>query len=183
MMKAAIYDSISTDFSTLRVEDVAIPSVKEGQVLVSVKVASINPIDHYVHAGFMASAGWPTPFPFIPGYDFAGTVEALGEGVSDFKKGDRVYAVNWGKNQHFEEGQPCGGAFAEYCIISSSKLSLIPESVSFDDAAAIALVGTTAYESLMECGKISNDSRILILGGSSAVGTTAIQIAKNKDSS
>merc|ERR1719410_2116227 len=123
-------------------------------VLVKVKAASINPIDYKIIAGYLADMGWPFPTPFTPGYDFSGTIHEVGEDVKDFSVGDDVFACNWGSNKdthlnsHADEGLPIAGAFAEYCLIPESKISKKPEAVSHEEAAAIALVGLTALQSV-----------------------------------
>lgn len=114
------------------------------------------------------------------GYDFAGVIEQIhaSEGKCDFIVGDEVFGVNWGNHKHDEEGTPTGGAFAEYIRVPLRKLSKKPFALSFELAAASALVGTTAYQIVVECAKVSSGSKVLILGGSSAVGSLAIQLAK-----
>jgi hypothetical protein len=159
-------------------------------VLVKIHVASINPIDDKVAKGYLAGAGWDTPFPFTAGYDFAGVVEAVGPveagaGVEAqaeaeaLAPGDRVFAVNWGAFNHNVTGHAIGGAFAEYMAIAATSVSRVPEGVALEQAAAVALVGTTAAQSLDAVG-VAAGSRVLILGGSSAVGAIAIQLAKSR---
>lgn len=98
---------------------------------------------------------------------------------ASFKVGDDVFAVNWGQNQHKPSQGPLGGAFAEYITIPTSALSKKPAGITHQQAAAVALVGTTAYECLFDCLKIQKGSKVLILGGPTAVGSIAIQLAKN----
>ena len=112
------------------------------------------------------------------GYDFAGIVEKVGAEVTEFKVGERVTACNWGDRRHDSPNEPVGGAFANYISIPAYKLSHIPEGVTDEEAAAVVLVGTTALEALTDVGQIRAGSRVLILGGSSAVGSLAIQLAK-----
>lgn len=152
-------------------------SLWSGQVVVKVHVAAINPVDSLVCKGFMTAAGWKANVPFTPGYDFAGTVHSAGDGVTGRSEGDSVFAVNWGQNNHNVDSHPEAGAFSEYILISPSLLSRIPEGVVFEQAAAIALVGTTAYQCLDKLS-VGRGSKVLILGGSSAVGAVAIQLAK-----
>ena len=99
--------------------------------------------------------------------------------MTEFANGDRVYAVNWGARCHGNTEHPIGGAFAEFIAIPAHKLSRIPENVSYSQAAAIALVGTTALQAL-NLVNVKNGDKVLILGGSSAVGMIAIQLAKLK---
>ncbi len=119
------------------------------------------------------------PLPFIAGYDFSGVIESISEDVTGFVVGDEVFAVNWGDQIHGTAEHPIGGAFAEYIAIPASKLSRKPANVSHETAAAVALVGTTALEAL-NTAKVTNGSKILVLGGSTAVGLLAIQLAKKR---
>jgi len=118
--------------------------------------------------------------PFTMGYDFAGTIESLDElDRTEFKVGDRVFGVNWGEHRHDTEDYPPGGAFAEFIGVPLTKLIKLPKDISFEQGAGLSLVGLTAYENLCNL-KIEKGSRILILGGSTAVGYLAIQLAKSK---
>jgi len=180
-MKVAVIDQFIKDFNEVQVkENFPVPTVKHGHVLVKVFAASVNPVDKLVTHGYMSGSGWTQSFPFTVGYDFAGVVEAVGEEVSNVASGDEVFASNWGQGKHNDDGVDTfvGGAFGEYILIPAHKLSKKPVDLSFESAAAIGIVGTTAYEALFEVGQITNQSRVLILGGSSAVGSLAVQIAK-----
>jgi NADPH:quinone reductase-like Zn-dependent oxidoreductase len=100
--------------------------------------------------------------------------------VEGFKVGDRVFGVNWGVGRHNGIDIPVvGGGFAEYSLVNASKLSHIPNEVSDEQAAAVALAGTTAYQCLFEQLAVQKDQKLLILGGSTAVGQIAIQLAKS----
>eukprot|EP01036_Dinobryon_divergens_P034323 gene34323-44341_t len=178
-MLAASYTNIGSPADILSFGIVDKPTPKDDQVLIKVSFASINPVDVLVARGYLSGAGWLTPSPFIPGYDVSGIVDGVGKDVTDFKVGDRVAAVNWGVGKHDQEDQPTGGAFAEYVAWPSHKVSLVPDTVSLEDAAAVPLVGTTAWQGLLVHGQVKAGSKVLILGGSSAVGNIAIQLAKN----
>lgn len=177
-MQAAQYSDNSSDLSTLRIVEAPKPVPRAGEALVKVKAAAVNPIDSKVMQGHLKGAGWAMPLPFTMGYDFAGTIEAVGEGVEGFASGEDVFAVNWGAHKHDAEGEPVGGAFAEFISIPVKKLSKKPAGLSFELAAAVALVGTTAHQILFDCARVESGSKVLILGGSSAVGSIAIQLAK-----
>lgn len=142
--------------------------------------ASINPLDVKVFKGYAKRGGWPVPSPMVPGYDFSGTISELSENAdnSGFELGDAVFGMNFGKNRHDEAGSTIGGAFAEYILVPLAKLSRKPANIGFDVAAAISLAGTTAFEVLYECARIQSGQKILILGGGSAVGIIALQLAK-----
>lgn len=157
------------------------PEPGPGQVVVKVHSASINPIDFKVHNGHATKAySWTVDLPFTAGYDFAGVVDSVGQGVESFSQGERVYAVNWGQHSHYDQGEPGGGAFAEFILISAAKVSKIPDGVTYDQAAAVALAGTTAYQALHDAAKVTLGQRILIIGGSTSVGHLAIQLAKER---
>ena len=179
-MKAARFTEFSSDFSTLKLVVVPRPIAAPGFVIVKIVAAAANPVDCTVVAGYLEGT-WNTPFPFVAGYDFSGTVAEVGDGVEGFAEGDDVFAVNWGTD-HRGHGagtaqEPVGGAFAEYIAIPASKLSKKPAAVSHEQAAAIALVGTTARQALATIGTTPRTT-VVILGGSGAVGIVAIQLAK-----
>merc|ERR1719313_1002715 len=116
-------------------------------------------------------------FPFTPGYDISGVVDAVGDDVSDFQQGDAVFAVNWGEHKHDDESKLTAGGLAQYVVLPASKLSKKPEGISHEQAAAVALVGSTAHQALDNLG-VTKGSKVLILGGAGAVGTVACQLAK-----
>jgi len=151
-------------------------------IVVKVHTAAINPCDYKVHSGFTDKVlGWTMPLPFTAGYDFAGVVDSVHQSdlENGFEVGERVFAVNWGTSAHQDEGTPAGGAFADYILIPANKLSKIPHGVTYDQAAAVALVGTTAYQILFDCAKVKKGQRVLILGGATSVGQVAVQLAKD----
>ena len=104
-------------------------------------------------------------------------------GAGGFQEGERVFAVNWGQGKHDSGKDPIGGAFAEYAAVPASKLSIVPDEVGTKEAAAVALVGTTAYELVRDVAKVEKGSKVLVLGGSTAVGSLAVQFAKLRGAS
>lgn len=179
-MLAAQYSAPSPDVGTVKLVSVPVPQPKPGSAVVKVVTASVNPIDHYVMKGYMVPAGWSLPLPFTLGYDVAGYISALPEGDTlGFAVGDAVYAVNWGDHKHDEGDLSVGGTFAQYALLPLKRLSKKPAGLSFELAAALPLVGTTATQSL-QCLNVQSGSKVLILGGSAAVGLLAIQLAKLK---
>lgn len=182
--RAVRYHENTDDFHNFVIEDVTLPELQPGQVVVKVACAAINPVDDKVMKGYLKGM-WAMPLPFTMGYDLSGTVAAVGPEVTDLAVGDAVFGVNWGNqhegapgNGHDDAGEPpVGGAFAQYAVIKASKLSKKPAELGFDVAAAIPLVGTTAYDCLDEVG-VTEGSRVLILGGSGAVGAVGVQLAK-----
>ena len=131
-MLAAQYSEYTKDVTSIRLNTVEKPTPSNGEVLIRVHAAAANPVDFMVMQGnFKAMPGWTIPFPSTLGYDLAGVVESDASGT--FNSGDRVFAVNW--------DTPNGDAFAEYALVPASKLSKLPDSVIFEQGAAVALVG------------------------------------------
>ena len=168
-MTAFVYDDYG-DANVLHAAAMPIPERQAEQLLISVKASSVNPIDYRLRSGEMKGL-LPFGFPRIPGYDVAGTVIACGSGVP-FNRGDRVMAFL---------DQTRGGACAEFAVCGINVAAKIPDAMSYEDAAAIPLAGTTALQSLRDHGKIAAGKRVLINGASGGVGAFAVQIAKAYD--
>src|SRR5262245_54600784 len=147
-----------------------LPTPKPGtsECLVKVGAVAVNPIDTYVRGGLVKMS---LPFPFVVGCDLAGTIEAVGANVKWFKPGQRV----WGSNQGLLGRQ---GTFAEYAAVDESWLYPIPDGVSEDQAAAIALVGSTSHLGLVGDAKLKPGEILFVNGGSGGVGSTVVQMAK-----
>ena len=125
--------------------DVPVPELRHGHLLVRVLASSVNPVDYKVRAGLIPPI---TPaFPAVLGCDVAGLVEGVGAGVSGFAAGDEVY---------FCAGSPAGigGALAEYCLVDAAQVAKKPQSLSFEDAAALPLVMITAWDGLIDRAKV-----------------------------
>jgi NADPH:quinone reductase-like Zn-dependent oxidoreductase len=153
---------------TLQVEDVARPAVENGEVLVRVRAAALNPTDYVVMRGFLRpQTGWrrPNPKQLVRGFDAAGIVEAVGANVSELAPGDAVFGS-------------CRGSFAEYAVGVPEKLVLKPERLSFEQAAGITVAGTMALEALRDHARLRAGQRIAITGATGGVGSFAVQIAK-----
>ena len=175
-MKAVTYNQNSEDTDTITISEVSKPVPLPNTVVVKVHIASINPVDYKVFKGGRSAQS----FPFTPGYDFSGVIDSIGDNVDKFKVGDKVFGVNWGLGFPTGDDIPVSaGTFSEYALIHENKLSFMPEGLSFEEAASIPLVGSTAYQSLINELNIQPNSRVLIIGGSGAVGQIGIQIAKN----
>ena len=152
----------------LRLEEVNVPYPREGQVLVRVAATSFNGVDGNIRAGRMQDA-MPLELPHTPGLDVAGTVDALGPGVDGLQVGDPVIGF-----LPFVEN----GAAAEYVVAAAASLAPAPNSIPLADAAALPLVGLTAWQALFEHADLQAGERILINGASGAVGGYAVQLAK-----
>jgi NADPH:quinone reductase len=166
-MKAAYYEQTGPP-EVIKHGELPTPKPGQGEVLVKVKAAAVNPIDTYIRSG---AAPAKLPFPFIPGCDFAGVVEQLGKGVTRFKAGDRV----WGSNQGLLGRQ---GTFAEYAAVHEQCLYPIPDSVSEEMAAAVALVGITAHLGLFRCAQLKPGETVFVNGGTGGVGSMVVQMGK-----
>lgn len=140
----------------------------DSQVLVRIKAAGINPIDNKIRT---APDRFPVNFPVIPGCDGAGIVEAVGTAVQRFKAGDAVYFSQPGFNSR-------QGTYAEYTCVDESLLAIKPQSIDFEQAAAVPLVLITAWEALHDRARISSGQTVLIHAGAGGVGHIAIQLAK-----
>ncbi len=144
------------------------PSPGAGEVLVQVGAASVNPIDTYVRGGMVPAE---LPMPFVVGSDLAGTVEKVGQGVTRFQPGDRV----WGANQG---GHGRQGTFAKLACVGEEWLHSIPEGVKEEDAAATALVGITAHIGVVLRAKVQEGETVFVNGGAGGVGSMVVQMAK-----
>ncbi len=133
-MKAAFIQQTGTP-DVIQYGDLPDPSPAAGQVLVRVRSVAVNPVDTYIRGG---ADYWELPSPFIIGCDLAGVVEAVGDQVTEFQVGDRVWCTNQGL-----VGRQ--GTFAELAVVDACWLYPLPNSVDFDTAAASALVGVTAH--------------------------------------
>lgn len=146
------------------------PEAKAGQVLVRISASSVNTVDTMIR-----KMGKDLPLspetPALLGMDFAGKVEQVGDGVEGFKIGDEVYGCAGGLGD-------LPGTLAEYIAADADLVALKPSNLSMKEAAAIPLVGITAYEGLQRAG-ISSGQRVLVHGGSGGVGHIALQLAKH----
>jgi len=150
--------------------EVAKPELKAGHVLVRIKATSVNTVDTMIRQ-MGAELPISPEAPAILGMDFAGIVEAVGEGVTQHKVGDEVYGCAGGLAD-------LPGALAEYMVADADLLATKPRNVSMEEAAALPLVGITAYEGLQRAG-ISEGQKVLVHGGSGGVGHVALQLAKH----
>jgi NADPH2:quinone reductase len=167
-MKAYVIHSFGAPSVFTKV-DIPIPEVKPGHLLIKVYATSVNPIDCKVRSGAVALIS--PEFPAILHGDVAGVVEAVGEGVTQFKKGDEIYGCAGGF-------RGLGGALAEFMLVDAKLIAKKPHSLSMQEAAALPLVSITAWLALFEKAKLANGMTILIHGGVGGVGHIAVQLAK-----
>lgn len=167
-MKAFVVDKYKKNYP-LRLADMPDPEIGANDVLVRVEATAINLLDSKVRDGEF-KLFLPYRTPFILGHDLAGTVLRVGANVRQFKVGDEVY------------GRPRdhrGGTFAEMIAVDAADLALKPKSLSMVQSASIPLVGLTAWQALVELGKVKPGQKVFIQAGSGGVGTFAIQLAKH----
>lgn len=152
--------------SNLRLSEVPMPQPGPEDVLIRVAAAGINPADCNLRAGrfrlFLR-----LQLPFVPGSDVAGVVEAVGESVSQFQPGDRVFAMTPTK---------AGGGYAEYAVAPVSSVAIVPDALGMEEAGGIPLAGLTAKQGLDKAGPLNGRS-VLVYGASGGVGSLAVQIA------
>jgi NADPH:quinone reductase-like Zn-dependent oxidoreductase len=154
---------------TLKLTEIAKPVPKDNQVLVRIRGTSINPYDWHMMRGspyiMRLGVGLRKPASAQLGVDFAGTVEAVGKNVTQFKPGDEVFG---GRE----------GAFAEYVCVAEKNLALKPANISFEQAGSIQIAAHTALQGLRDKGNIQPGQKVLINGASGGVGTFAVQLGK-----
>lgn len=164
-MKAMQLNAFGEAFSLAEID---MPTPGPGQVLIQVAATSVNPIDTKIRAGAV-----PAVSPELPGVlhgDVAGTVVALGPGVSEFAIGDRVYGVAGGFKGH-------DGALAEFMRANVGCIAPMPSNLDFAEAAALPLVACTAWISLFDKGQLQAGQRVLVQGATGGVGHVAVQLA------
>jgi NADPH:quinone reductase len=152
----------------LRMADLPDPVPGEGEVLVRVRAAGVNPVEAYVRTGTYAR----TPaLPYVPGSDAAGLVDALGPGVSGLAPGDRVYVAG-------TLARRCTGTYAELVACDREHVHALPESLSFAQGAALGVPYATAYRALFQKARLEAADTVFVHGASGSVGTAAVQLAR-----
>lgn len=167
-MKAFVVDKYKKK-EPLRLADVAEPTMGADDVLVQIHAAGVNLIDSKVRDGEF-KLFLPYRPPFTLGHDVAGTIVEVGKNVSRLKVGDAIYA---------RPPDHRIGTFAERIAINEEDVALKPKNLSMEEAASIPLVGLTAWQALVEVGKVKPGQKVFIQAGSGGVGTFAIQLAKH----
>ncbi len=137
------------------------------EVLVRVHATSVNPVDLAVRSGRFPILGEP---PFVLGWDVSGVVEEVGTGTGRFAVGDEVYGMPFFPR--------AGRTYAEYVAVPSRQLALKPRSIDHAHAAALPLVGLTAWQALVDVARVEPGQRVLVHGGGGGVGHVAVQIAR-----
>jgi NADPH:quinone reductase-like Zn-dependent oxidoreductase len=147
----------------LKVEELPVPQPEAGQVLIRMFASGVNPADWKYGRGLYKKFR-PLTFPWIPGLEGAGVVEAVGTGVTQFKPGQSVYG-------------PFQGSYAEFAVAAASDLLLKPEDLSFDEAATIPVASLTAWGTLFDTAQVKPGMRVLVHGAAGGVGHWIVQLA------
>jgi NADPH:quinone reductase-like Zn-dependent oxidoreductase len=155
----------------LELREIDTPAVGDSDLLVRVHAAGVHAGDYFVLKGdpYLArfAAGWPRPKNYVPGFDVAGVVEAVGKNVTLFRGGDEVF------------GECGGGACAEYVCAAEARFVIKPARLTFAQAAAVPVSALAALQGLRDAGRVQPGQKVLINGASGGVGTFAVQIARS----
>lgn len=154
----------------LKMMEVPVPEAEEGQVLVRIHAAGVNPVDWKIREGYLKDL-FPHRFPLIPGWDMAGEVAGNGHAARRFQPGEPVYG-------YCRRPVVQSGTYCEYIAIAESYLTRRPLSLSDLQAAGLPLAGLTAYQAVYDAGGLKNQQSILIIGASGGVGSMAVQLAR-----
>ncbi len=157
----------------LMVSQLPAPSPSEGEVLIRVHAAGVNPVDWKIREGRLKDR-FPHQFPIILGWDLAGMVVETGHSARRFKPGDEVFA--YCRRPVIQKG-----TYAEYVALPESYIAAGPKGLSFEESASIPLAGLTAYQALYDAAKIKPGESIVIIGASGGVGSFAVQFARIAD--
>lgn len=170
-MKAMMLEQYGSDVKFIQTS-IARPVVTTGNVVIKIAATSVNTVDTMIKE-MGADLPIAPALPAVLGMDFAGTIVEVGEGVSQFSIGDEVYGCAGGLAD-------LQGTLAEFMLADANLIALKPKNLSMREAAAIPLVGITAYEGLMRANITDNapNQKVLVHGGSGGVGHLAIQLAK-----
>jgi NADPH:quinone reductase-like Zn-dependent oxidoreductase len=166
VMKTAILESHGTP---LRLTQVSRPQPGPGEVLVRIAASGVNPLDTKIFDGAAGHARHAPPA--ILGLDMAGSVEAVGPGVTRYRHGDEVYGMTGGVGGH-------QGSLAEFAAVDADLLALKPANLSMREAAALPLVFITGWEGLVDRAAVAAGWKVLVHGGGGGVGQVTIQIAR-----
>jgi NADPH:quinone reductase-like Zn-dependent oxidoreductase len=167
-MKAIVYREYGSP-DVLHREDIDKPTPGADEVLIRVRAAAANPMDYHLMGGtyiMRPMTGLFKPKPTCPGVDLAGDVEAVGKNVTRFRPGDPVFGA-------------ARGAFAEYVCAAENKLAAKPANLTFEQAAAVPVAGSTALQGVRDKGRIRSGQKVLVNGAAGGVGSFAVQIAKS----
>jgi len=156
---------------TLQIQNVPVPEIESNEVLIRTEAAGVGAWDPFEReGGFVEMMGRKPKFPYVLGTDGAGTIAEVGKEVSNFKPGDRVYAL--------ELANPKGGFYAEYAAVTAGNVSLIPGNLTMEQAAVLPSDAVTALTGLEKVLRLKRGESLMIFGASGGIGHLAIQLAK-----
>ncbi len=164
-MKAIQYNAFGGP-EVIKFVDTHKPKIADDEVLIKAAATSVNPAEIKFRTGELQER-MPVTFPYIPGLDVAGVVEAVGKNVSHLKVADKVW------------GGTFGGTYAEYAALKGEHVSLVPKNISFNEAASLLVGIVTSYSFLIENGNVKAGDRILIQGAAGGTGAVLLQMAKS----
>lgn len=165
-MRALVLETHQAPF---RLTEIAKPRADAGHVLVRIKASGVNPLDTKIRAGSAEHA--KHPLPAVLGMDLAGTIEAVGAGVTEFSVGDDVYGFTGGIGG-------LQGSLAEYAAVDARLIARKPDNLTMREAAALPLVFITAWEGLVDRANVRSGQKVLVHGGAGGVGHVAVQLAR-----
>lgn len=169
-MRAIVIDGFGGP-EAMRLGEEVTPEPGPGEVLVAVSHVGLNPADWKTREGWLAPF-FDYEFPFVLGFDLAGTVAVVGEGVDGLTPGDRVVAYS-------KVGMGQWGSYAEYAVTLAVATVPLPECMDLAAAAALPTAGMTAWEAVFDTGDVRSGSRVLVNGGAGGLGSYAIQLARH----
>jgi NADPH2:quinone reductase len=169
MMQAIVLNAFG-DVGNLRSSEWPLPAPKPGEVRIRIQAVSVNPVDFKMRQGRI-----PMEVPAVLGRDVAGTVDAVGEGVTRFETGDGVFAVLFGPRSN--------GAYAQYASTHTAFVSRKPNGLSDAQAADLGVAGMTAYEAVMRKARAGTGEAALVAGGAGGVGSFAIPLLRHRGAS
>ncbi|MEU4445034.1 NAD(P)-dependent alcohol dehydrogenase [Actinosynnema sp. NPDC050801] len=169
-MRAITQDAYGALEEVLRLDDIDKPPVGDGEVLIRIQAAAVSGSDWHILRGLPYAArpvvGLRRPRNRVPGLELAGTVEAVGRGVTGAKVGDEVFG--W-----------CSGAFCEYAVVPEGQVTAKPANITPEQAAAVPIAGFTALQAVRDAGRVRAAQKVLVTGASGCVGVYAVQLAKH----
>jgi NADPH:quinone reductase-like Zn-dependent oxidoreductase len=174
MVKAEMMRAMAAGKNGVELTEIPKPTPGRGEARIKVIASAINPAEERVISGdFVGRFLHAKKSPLIVGWDFAGTVDAIGEGVDDIKEGDAV----WGHLAYSHSQKQ--GAFAEYITVSLEELAVKPDNVPFHVASAAATVAMTSLQSLRDLGRLGKGDKVLIIGAGGGIGLVSVGIGKH----
>jgi len=169
-MRAVALDNFGGT-EALKIQDLPVPQIEAHEVLIRVEAAGVGAWDPYEREGrFVEIMGTKPKFPYVLGTDGAGTIAAVGNDVTRFKEGDRVYAA--------ELANPKGGFYAQYAAVRADNVSLIPGHLTIEQAAVLPTDGVTALTGLEKVLHLESGESLMVFGASGGIGHLALQLAK-----